>query len=187
MPKLIDIRSLGTWLAKRFLMMIGTGVLALAAWLSAMSSQVATIQEEVETFAAYIEKHDAAVSVIVAQNQAQRADASSKLDRLLKYVEEDRIRDLTVEGAARPGLFGPNEAYVVVNRRSDAKEYREGDEMHITILNGDVENQTRTLKVLGTFVSKDRDLVVVFSQKACQDLGITSEVEVHLEPVLTTE
>jgi len=135
------------------------------------------IPQEVRNFNSYIEIHREEVSVIVANLEEERELQNEKIEQLLKYHE----RDYLLIGTGSVGIFGSDESYVRINRRSDARIYKEGDRIKVTC---DVEGKPDAiLEVRGTFSDSNQDLLISFSSSAADDLGITGRVEVELEPM----
>lgn len=142
-----------------------------------IAQEIWAIPQEVRNFNLYIEMHSEEVRVIVANAEEERVIQNKKIEQLLKYHE----RDYLLIGTGSVGNFGGDEAYVRINRRSDARIYKEGDRIKITC---DVEGKPDAiLEVRGTFSNSNQDLLISFSHEAASDLGISGRVEVELEPV----
>lgn len=135
------------------------------------------IPQDVRDFSVYIETHEQEVAIIVANLNKEAEKQDKNIEQLLKYHE----RDYLLIGTGSVGNFGGDEAYVRINRRSDARIYKEGDRIKITC---DVEGKPDAiLEVRGTFSNSNQDLLISFSSEAAEDLGINGRVEVELEPV----
>jgi len=135
------------------------------------------LPQEVRSFNAYIETHEEEVRVIVANLNEEAENQNEKIEQLLKYHE----RDYLLIGTGSVGTFGGDESYIRINRRSDARIYKEGDKIKVTC---DVEGKPDAiLEVRGTFSNSNQDLLISFSSSAADDLGITGRVEVELEPI----
>ena len=133
--------------------------------------------QDLQILKPYPEAHGVEVAVIVEGLQEEGERQQQQLEQLLKYHE----RDYQVEGVASVGTFGGNESYLRVNRRSDARIYRNGDKLKITC---DIAGKPdAVLEVRGTFSDSNQDLVISFSRQAAADLGITGRVGVEMEPV----
>jgi len=136
-----------------------------------------TLQADVATSLEYIEQHPIEVANIVAGLNLESEEQDKKIEQLLKYHE----RDYLVGGTASVGTFGGDEAYIRINRRSDAKIYRDGDRVKVTILTQG--NPDAVFVVRGSFAdSRNPDLIISFSKEAAAELGITERCEVEIEP-----
>ncbi len=138
-----------------------------------------TLQADVTAALEYSESHPAEVELIIARLRSETEEQDKKLDRLLKYHE----KDFEIGGEASVGTFGGDELYIRVNRRSNARVYKDGDRVKITL--PDIAGRPDTILVVkGSFSdSRNPDLIISFSKEAADSLGIIGRVEVELEPV----
>ena len=169
----INWRSVATTTVTRIIMFTPGGLLILAVWLYGIAQQWADT-------AAALGTHLLEVAESSERDLQQRAEDRSLMEQILDMQKDSLLRDRTIVGLGKAGTFGDGESYVRVNRRSDAKVYREGESVVITII-GDGDNR-QTLPIKGTFADTDRDVMLVFSRGACRELGITGPVEVMMEP-----
>jgi len=121
--------------------------------------------------------HLEATEKIISEAAEEREQAQSKLEELLEYHK----RDFLLTGTGSVGTFGGDESYVRVNRRSDAKVYKDGD--RVLIKCNDVDGKPEAvLTVNGTFSNSNTDILISFSSGAAEGLGITGRVGVEMEP-----
>jgi len=109
------------------------------------------------------------------------ADDRKQINDKLAKIQASLDKDYYLTGTGSVGTFGGSEKYARVNRRSDAKIYRDGDRVRVTCNNVPGKPET-ILVVRGTFSDSNSDLLIAFSKEAADDLGITGRVEVDLEP-----
>jgi len=124
-------------------------------------------------FASHLE-----VSAEAIQSAQESRDLiNDKLGKILARLDKEYY----ISGVGSVGIFGGDESYIRVNRRSDAKVYKDGDRVRITC---DMEGKPESVLVVnGTFTDSNPDLLVSFSRQAAENLGLTSRVDVELEPV----
>jgi hypothetical protein len=110
----------------------------------------------------------------------ERQDISEKLDKVIDRID----REYYIAGVGEPGTFGSDARYVRINRSSNARIYREGEQVIIRLI--DIDGRPRvTLPIQGTFRDANQDLLVRFSRAAAENLEIEGTTEVELEPVRT--
>jgi len=169
------------WEVIRTKVLISTGTLLLGGLGYLIYPVGWTIQQDVEGLKEYVIAHEIAVGIIVSNFEEEDKKQQKQLEQLLKY----HARDYEITGTGSVGNFGGDDAYVRVNRRSDAGIYQDGDSMMITC---DVEGKPKAVfEVKGTFSDSNLDLMISFSQEAAEELGITGRVEVEIEPVIEEE
>jgi len=126
----------------------------------------------------------AQISSHLTLSQTAIDDAQADRDQInarLAKIQESLDRDYYLTGTGSVGTFGGSEKYARVNRRSDARIYKDGDRMRVTC--EDVEGKPEAiLTIRGTFSDDNSDLLISFSKEAADDLGITGRVKVDLEP-----
>lgn len=161
--------------------MLIAGVPALVLFLFGMSEQLDSNTEWRST-------HELAFNMAIEVAASERGghtkmmEANGKtLETLLKIVEDERARLLTIDGKGLAGDFGADDAFIRINRQSGKVRYHDGERVRVT-LTGDNEGSSIILPINGTFTHSNRDLVLVFSRKACGDLGVTGTVEVSMAP-----
>ncbi len=110
--------------------------------------------------------------------QQSQQNLENKIDIIIGQLA-DRF---FLTGTATVGTFGADEAYVQVNRGSDAKVYKDGSRMNIEVTNAD-GNTRATLVVDGTFSDPNSDLLIRFSERAAGRLGIDGKCNIEIEPV----
>ena len=122
-------------------------------------------------------------SHLTASTQAiqDAVDARKQIDDKLAKIQESLDKDYYLTGTASVGTFGGDESYARVNRRSDAKIYKDGDRVRVTC-NGIEGKPEAVFIVNGTFSNTNSDLLISFSKEAANQLGVTGRVEVDLEP-----
>ncbi len=124
--------------------------------------------------------------VATHQSISQKAidDAEADRDHInekLAKIQESLDKDYYLTGTGSVGTFGGSEKYARVNRRSDAKIYKDGDRVRVTC--NDVDGEPETILVInGTFTDSNSDILISFSKEAANDLGISGRVTVDLEP-----
>jgi len=124
------------------------------------------------------ERH-AVLSAGTAQTARQsRENLEKKLDIIIEQLE-DRF---FLTGTATVGSFGTDEAYVQINRGSDASVYKDGMLLNVEVTNAD-GNTRATLIVDGTFSDPNSDLLLRFSRRAGDRLGVDSKCDIEIEPV----
>ncbi len=124
------------------------------------------------------ERH-AAFSLRVTEQAKGRQDTiEQKIDIIIEQLE-DRFY---LTGTATVGNFGADEAYVQINRGSDAKVYKDGSRLNVEVTNAD-RNTRMTLVVDGTFSDPNSDLLLRFSKRAAGRLGINGKCNIEIEPV----
>ncbi len=111
--------------------------------------------------------------------QQSQQNLETKIDIIIGQLE-DRFY---LTGTATVGAFGADEAYVQVNRGSDAKVYKDGTRMNVEVTNAD-RNTRMTLVVDGTFSDPNSDLLLRFSKRAAGRLGIDGKCNIEIEPVV---
>tara|TARA_R100001086_G_C11772185_1_gene241163 strand:+ start:170 stop:694 length:525 start_codon:yes stop_codon:yes gene_type:complete len=150
-------------------------IISLASWLW-------TFYGRVEVLEASFQEHMEWSNNQITQGSNQRKNMSSKIDYLIDMMEMERVRQLTVVGRGSPGTFGRDSSFVRINRQSSRIRYQDGERVKVTVLSGRGETSLN-LPINGTFSNANNDLIVIFSSKACDELGISEPVEVKLEPV----
>ena len=150
-------------------------IISLASWLW-------TFYGRVEVLEGSFQEHMEWSNNQITQGSNQRKDMSSKIDYLIDMMEMERVRQLTVVGRGSPGTFGRDSSFVRINRQSSRIRYQDGERVKVTVLSGRGETSLN-LPINGTFSNANNDLIVIFSSKACDELGISEPVEVKLEPV----
>ncbi len=127
-------------------------------------------------------KDQVANHVTVSQGAINDAQADrDHINEKLAKIQESLDRDYYLTGTGSVGTFGGSEKYARVNRRSDARIYKDGDKVRVTC--EDVDGKPETiLTVRGTFSDSNSDLLISFSKEAADDLGISGRVAVDLEP-----
>ena len=150
-------------------------IISLGSWLW-------TFYGRVELLESSFQEHMEWSSNQITQGSNQRKDMSEKIDYLINMMEMERVRHLSVVGRGRPGTFGRDSAFVSINRQSGKVRYQDGEKVLVTVLSTPGETSL-SLPINGTFSNANDDLIVIFSSKACDELGISEPVEVKLEPV----
>jgi len=124
------------------------------------------------------ERH-AVLSEGTAQTARQsRENLETKLDIIIEQLENRFF----LTGTATVGSFGADEAYVQINRGSDASVYKDGMQLNVEVTNAD-GNTRATLIVDGTFSDPNSDLLLRFSRRAADRLGVNSKCDIEIEPV----
>jgi len=127
-------------------------------------------------------KDQVAIHEITAKQAIQSAsDDRKQINDKLAKIQESLDKDYYLTGTGSVGTFGGSEKYARVNRRSDAKIYRDGDRIKVTCNNVDGKPESHLI-VRGTFSDSNSDLLISFSKEAADDLGITGRVEIDIEP-----
>lgn len=175
-PPWIDWRSIATKTVTRIIMVTPGAVVVLAIWLLGISEQGSNT-------AAVLENHLKEVAENQTAEQERRATGRLLVEQLLEMYKEDMIRERTIIGVGRAGTFGSDESYIRINRRSDANIYKDGDPVQITVIEAGQGEMRSTLRVQGTFADANRDVMLIFSARACNELGIIGPVEVLMEPL----
>jgi len=134
------------------------------------------------TTTTYRERHEVLAKEITEQSKKRDDNLEGKLDILLENQARDYKLRTHLEGTAALGSFGRDRSYIQVNRGSDAKVYRDGDEVRVTITNIDGNPRT-SLTVDGTFNDPNSDVLIRFSRRAADDLGVSGRCNVQIEPV----
>lgn len=169
------------WEAIRTKVLISTGTLILGAICYLVYPIGYGMYQDVADLKVYVGTHETLVNARMEVARSERSKQEKKLEQLLKYHE----RDYEITGTGSVGTFGGDESYVRVNRRSDARIYKDGDDMWITC---DIEGKPKAVfEVRGNFSNADQDLMISFSKEAAEELGITGRVEVEIEPVIKEE
>ena len=130
-------------------------------------------------FATHLEISSGAI-----QNVSQALeDIKELLGDVKKGQAEDRKRDWTIRGVGTAGTFGGDSAYVRINADSDASVYQDGDRVRVT--NKSVEGSpSEIFEVRGEWTHADDEVLVSFSEAACDILEVEGIVKVLLEPVI---
>ena len=150
-------------------------IISMASWLWSFYGRVEVLETS-------FQEHMEWSNTQIAQGSSQRDHMSEKMDYLINMVEQERVRQLTVVGRGSPGNFGSDTSFVRINRQSGRIRYQDGERVKVTVLSGRGETSLNLL-INGTFSNANNDLIVIFSRKACDELGISEPVEVKLEPV----
>lgn len=159
--------------------MLIAGVPALVLFLVGMSEQ---LDSNTEWRYGHETAFDTAIKVATNERQEHMKIMEKNgetLKALLKIAEEEKVRLLKIDGKGRAGTFGADDAFIRINRQSGRVHYQDGEKVRVTVSGG----TSVVLTINGTFSNNDRDLVLVFSKKACGDLGVTGTVEVSMAPV----
>jgi multidrug efflux pump subunit AcrB len=178
----IDWHKVATTTVTRVIMFTPGAVVVLGLFLLSVSQQLGDQKD-------WIIYHEETTDVIITQATAERGanlkkmnDNGEKMDKILEYMEQERIRLLTVQGRGRAGTFGGDDAFIRINRQSGRVRYQDGERVRVTLLNGDSTTSV-VLPINGTFAHNNADLLMVFSRKACDDLGVNGIVDVKMEPL----
>lgn len=155
-------------------------VFFLTVWLIGMSNQLGDLQD-------WVTVHEETTDKIIAQAGVERSEHlrkmnenGDKMDQILQVLEQNRIDLLTIIGQGGAGDFGLEDAFIRINRGSDRVRYQDGERVRVTLKDG---STSVVLPINGTFDHPDEDLILVFSSKACGDLGVVAAVEVKMEPL----
>jgi len=124
------------------------------------------------------ERHSQFSQDVTEQSRLSQKNLEAKIDIIIEQLQ-DRFY---VTGTATVGSFGADESYVMINRGSDASVYKDGMLLNVEVTN--TEGNTRaTLKVDGTFSDPNSDLLLRFSRRAADRLGVGAKCDIEIEPV----
>lgn len=116
------------------------------------------------------------------RHEERSQDRQDTIEQKIDIVIEQLQGRFYITGTASIGSFGSDESYVMINRGSDASVYKDGMLLNVEVTNA-AGNTRAILRVDGTFSDPNSDLLLRFSRRAADRLGVDSKCDIEIEPV----